>query len=203
MQAGLCLSSLLSINCNGFKFRVIGAERRHCNSCCWGRAEQRGMDLHCTVAVIEDVRWAVYDDGGGGELGHVTDDDGDLSVALQYQHFTQIKINSRLWLTPILSQYVTRHSSILIIYIFLSAQLALGGNIITAEELRLTEDNLIMFLLLQTNKIDIRLRLLPRQWEMRQEMKETQFCEKYKSSNLGPQWRVQGYFWSDNFKPIM
>ena len=28
MQAGRCLSSLLSINCNGFKFKVIGAERR-------------------------------------------------------------------------------------------------------------------------------------------------------------------------------
>ena len=26
--AGTCLSSLLSINCNGFKFKVIGAERR-------------------------------------------------------------------------------------------------------------------------------------------------------------------------------
>ena len=44
------------------------------------------------VVIVIVVVAVVY----GGELGHITDDDGDLTVALQYQHFTEIKIISRL-----------------------------------------------------------------------------------------------------------
>ena len=50
--AGTCLSSLLSINCNGFKFKVIGAERREA--------------IVIVVVGAEPEDYGLIPEGGGG-----------------------------------------------------------------------------------------------------------------------------------------
>ena len=53
--AGTCLSSLLSINCNGFKFKVIGAERREA--------------IVIVVVGAEPADYGLIPEGGGGWTG--------------------------------------------------------------------------------------------------------------------------------------